>query len=121
MHAAIGGVCADVARWHVAMPTTNITGHDDTLLLSQGDGRCCDQKRRDRKRLENISHFHTPIGAEWASASWSLRRSRRTCYFAPNICSLLPWTEKAPAIDVPGQVGRTDRSRIRPFPPCCIA
>jgi len=35
MHAAIGGVCADVARRHVAMPTTNITGHDDTLLLSQ--------------------------------------------------------------------------------------
>ena len=69
MHAAIGGVCSNVTCWHVTKPATMIAGHDDTLLLSQGDGRCCDQQRRDRERLENISNFHTPIGAEWASAS----------------------------------------------------
>jgi hypothetical protein len=31
------------------------------------------------------------------------------------------WTEKAPAIDGRGKVGRTARSRIRPFPLCIIA
>jgi hypothetical protein len=55
MHAAIGGMRADIACRHVAMPATFIA-----LLLSQGDGWCCDQQRRDSERLENISHFPTP-------------------------------------------------------------
>jgi hypothetical protein len=53
---------ADVARWHITMPATFIAGHDDALLLSQGDGWCCDQQRRDCQRLEYISHFNTPSG-----------------------------------------------------------
>src|SRR5262245_55199757 len=60
MHAAIGGMRADIACRHVAMPATFITGHDDAPLLSQGDGWCCDQQRRDCERLEKISHFPAP-------------------------------------------------------------
>src|SRR5262245_26026992 len=53
------------------------------------------------------------------AAPWSQCPFPGTCYFPPNICSSLPRVEKAPAIDGPGQVGRADRSRIRPLPPCC--
>src|SRR5262245_49661131 len=42
----------------------------------------------------------------------------RSCSSAPKICSVMPWTEKAPAELWPAQVSRAGSEAIRPFPLC---
>ena len=101
MHAAIGWMRADVARWHVAMPSAVIAGHDDALLLSQGDGWCCDQQRRDCERLENISHFPTP-SVMGGTQAVRRRRVRGLFYSQPYLSS-----RSASAISQAARASRT--------------